>query len=407
MNNSNRNDHNVDGDMFPETDDSKASEEQVKHVASQQFIHGLLSFIHSDDESRQNRRYERLMEAIDQEESLAILKPRRIYWRIPSAIAAGILLMLTVIFLSIPTEQSAYAMVQASIDASESAGDRRYEVLITHKPGNEQFQDLHAIIDIRDNNHVVIRADTPDGGQLVVGHNDEGRWAIRQDGMIERFRPDRAWPKWINLGDSTVLVESVDDLLRRLDGYYRLTQGEPEQLDDNQELLYERVTAELIKREGPDPERIELWIDPATHIVQRMELRWPSQQRNRDNSIRQYDSLPQGELDPNGPPRPGERRDPNGRPPHMGRPGQDRPPPRREQHDPNKPPRPGEHHNLDGPPPPHHGRQGPDRPPPRFIDGPPRFGEGRHPPPPDVIVFNRVEAPGFPQDWFDPERHVK
>lgn len=47
---------------------------------------------------------------------------------------------------------------------------------------------------------------------------------------------------------------------------------------------------------------------------------------------------------------------------------------------------------------------------PRFLDGPPEFGPGggeRHPPPPRVMVFERVEDAKFAEGWFKPETHVK
>jgi hypothetical protein len=41
------------------------------------------------------------------------------------------------------------------------------------------------------------------------------------------------------------------------------------------------------------------------------------------------------------------------------------------------------------------------------LDGPPRFGEGRLPGPPPLIVFGLVDTAALPPGWFDPEEHTE
>jgi hypothetical protein len=398
----------VDRELLPRADDSGASAGEADQIASQQFVHGLLVFLHEDDESKQDERIDRLMDSIDGARTPVIATLRRPMWRAASALAACLLIVLTLAWLGLPSGQSAYAIVQQSIEASQLAGDRRYEVSAMHRNGDADSGEPIAVLDIRDEQHVLLRADTREGHRLVVGRNADGKWALRPDGTVERLRPERAWPNWINLGDSTVLVESVDQLLQRLDGHYRLTRGEAETLGDDPQRLLQRVTAELLERDSPDPQRIDFWIDAETHIVQRMELRWSEQQRRRAGPGQQ-DGPPQraARPRPDDPPHRGEARRPGGPPPSPSRErrGGEGSPPHGDRRAPDAPP-PGEWFGQEGGPP-RGGHSDPNRPPPRFIEGPPRFGEGAHPPPPEVIVFARVDAPEFPNDWFDPERHAE
>ncbi|MFG0252143.1 MAG: hypothetical protein ACF8NJ_04635 [Phycisphaerales bacterium JB038] len=363
----------LDADLQPGEEAGDAEQ-----IAADQFTHGLLSFLHHDSEARQGERIDRLMGAIEDRQRPAVLATlRRPLWRGITSLAACLLVAFAVVYLVGPGEKSsAYALVQASLDAGREAGDRRYEVSVQPSPDGGPDLESIALLDLRGDDHVLLRADTPDNHTLIVGKNSAGKWAIRLDGGIERFRPERAWPRWINLGESTVLVESVDDLLARLDGHYKLTHGERETLADDSGWEYERITATLKDRNVPEPQRIELWIDPETHLVHRLEVAWPDHPGRRQG-LR------------GGPERGGE-----GGPPHR-----DRPPP-----------------DEMGPPPDEMGppgamppRRGPPRggKPPHFLDGPPHFEEGIDPGPPELVVFQLIETDEFPADWFDPERHLE
>lgn len=344
-------------------------------IADEQFIHGLLGCLHEETASTRRQRVNRVLEAITEADAAMSRRWWRRTIRPLSAAAAVLLVVLVIVVFGFPGRQSAYAIVQASIDASRTAGDRRYEVFIM-KHGDEALSaEPVAVMDLGEGGYLLVKATTPEGHQLVIGRDGQGEWTIRRDGSIERFRPEDAWPRWVNLGESTILIEAVDTLLARLAERYELELADAASLDEYDSdagRSFDRVNAELLAEPGADPERIELWISPQDYLVHRMTLQWPRLGR-------------QAGVD--------AERPPLGRPP-VG----DRPPPVRRDD------------RFDGSfgaapplplPPPHLGPR------PQLLHGPPRFAEGRNPPPPKMIVFQRIEIDELPAAWFEPQSHAE
>lgn len=382
--------------------DSRA---EAQCIADEQFVHGLLEHLHRDDRAAQTARIASVMRAIRSE-----VRPRRTgpairtSWRSALAAAASIVLVATIITLGLPTEQSAYAMVQASLDASRTAGNRRYEIRVVPPGEDASGQRVIAELDIQDPQHVVIRAAMRRGQRIVVGRNPAGAWAVRPDGTVVRFDRDHDRPRWVAFDQTSVLVESVDELLEQLRQRYRL---EIDEADAGASLDGAPMDHIVATREaGPEhrPDRIDLWIHPGSRIVQRMELQWSGPRpgdglRDRRRGARdgwrdrrremmrnraQPTDGPAGEADDGRAAPPRWRSDRRRTPGDDDRPFRDRP---HRGHQPRG--------GVEGAPPP-----------PCFVDGPPRFGDGLHPPPPRVIVFELIESPEFPADWFDPSAHT-
>ncbi|MBX3358483.1 MAG: hypothetical protein KF745_08645 [Phycisphaeraceae bacterium] len=419
-----------------------------EHAAGDQFVHGLLSFLHMDSRARQDRRMARVLSAIDSESAVAgRIGParRRFNWRTASGIIAAALVLTGVLAILVPTEQSATATVQTSLAALDSGGDRRYEVRVLAGRDTEFPKNPMATVDVRDRSHVLVKAITPRGHQITLGRDDEGRWMITPEGDVNRFPPRQAWPRWLDLGESTVLVESIDSRLETMTRDYDLKKSAPEPLPGAAAgaPTFQRITAQRTGGPSPEPARIELWIDGGSRLVKRMELHWPEAQWGRDRPLdgggregpggdrpfpprdrRSHDPGFDDEMDlPPGPPphdeppplpeddEPDADRPPlpDGHTPPAGRPGPDdrRPRPMRPRPGPDgQPPfdgprRPGRDGGAMPPP------QGPRGPRPRFLDGPPDFAGPRQPPPPRVMVFELVDAPALPDGWFSPAQHAK
>lgn len=434
----------TDDDSFIEPEQS----DDPRVAADEQFVHGLLQFLHLDSRGEQERRIHSVMNEIRRGE--LHVGPRvliRASRRAVLAVAACIALVATIAYLGIAPEQSAQAMVQATINASKSAGPRRYEVRaelprrgdrlsandLVDNDGEPTLQRI-ALIDIEDSDHVLIRAITPRGHILVVGRNTDGEWAVRPDGSIERFDAQRAWPRWIELNGESILFESVDALVEQLEPNYQLERLDAEPDADRPARKFDRVVAR--KRAGPahQPQLIALWIDPETRLVQRMELRWSVDdgRPDRDDSMRQRSLRNRRQA---GDDAAGTNIEPGtlGAPPRgpalgLG-PGTDGAQPqddaaarqqRRSVFDRARDNQPGEPRNsrgqFDGNSPQRLDRPGrldrPERagddgaPPPCFLDGPPRFRDGGHRPPPRIVI-RLIETPEFEDGWFDPESHVR
>lgn len=306
-------------------------------AAKELFTHGLLQAHFRESERDTERRVGRLLEAIDAEDrarraahdparsmSFAAHASKTSGWRslrFATGLAAAMTLIAVLAIEFTPTN-TALAAVQASVEASKSAGDRRYTVKV--QPQKDKGQELTKIatLDVRDPEHVVIKAKTPQGHRVTVGRSPEGVWAIRPDGTIDRYAPKSAMPRWVNFGSNTIVLESVDDLMKQLAKDYTLTRGEAEALPGTSGTKLDRITAKVKKDHvGPEPERVEMWMDSASRVVKRLELHWPEFAARAEDApdAGERKGLPEGAGGP-----PWRRRGPGGPGGPGGRPGEPR-----------------------------------------------------------------------------------
>ncbi|MFN0132497.1 MAG: hypothetical protein ACKVW3_08225 [Phycisphaerales bacterium] len=372
--------------------------------AREQFVHALLQTQHESPTAREAR-LSRLSATLRDDElrSRPIWVHRR--WRALSGMAAAAALVALVI-LGLPSQQSAIAVVQASIQAQQSAGERRYEVRVVAQaprpdstnpaadPDANPVERGIATVDARDSDHLFIEARSPWGDRIALGRNPKGAWAIKPDGTIDDYPPARAWPRWADFGTSTILLSTVEDMLETLAKSYTLTRGKVEALDG---IACDRISARRNPEPSPQPESIELWIDRQSRVIRRMELVWPPMVRPPHHQFDGPGERPIGPGNrPGGPPDrlDGDRRQhPEGFRPEL--PDGFRPDPRRQGPDgPGGPPRGGRRPGRGGPRP-------------EFLGGPPDFAGGRHPPPPRKMVFVLVPSAPFPDNWFDASTHVE
>lgn len=354
----------------PEIEEALARAESADavEIAREQFAHGLLETHHVDDDEKRKDRIEALLRAMDRD-TRPIPLWGRLRWRVVSGVAAAAMLVVAVV-LGMPTQTSATAMVAASLEASKSAGDRRYEIRVRLPREEDVEREPLGTLDVRDGDHLLLQMRSPWGDRVVLGRNGQATWGIKPDGTLDEFPPRRAWPRWVDFGSSTVLLVPVEELLTTLESSYELKKRELEVSPTGKGPACYRISA--VHKPGPTPEpvRVELWIDPSSRVVRRMELHWKP---------------PPG---PGGPGGPGDRPPPpeGRRPP--------RPPPDGGPPEGSRPPRDG---MEGGPRPPH--------PPPEFLGGPPDFE--RRPPPPRILVFELVEGATFGEGWFESGTHVK
>ena len=112
------------------------------------------------------------------------------------------------------------------------------------------------------------------GAAFALGRNERGHWIVGSDGHTVNFDQDRAWPRWLGLDGGVVLLDSVDHLLTSLGARYELSHEGTESLGGPDGRTCDRIVAEGSAPADADPDRIDVWIDPDTRIVHRMELRW-------------------------------------------------------------------------------------------------------------------------------------
>ncbi|MFO0874248.1 MAG: hypothetical protein U0575_09790 [Phycisphaerales bacterium] len=404
-------------------------------LAAAQFVHGLLEHLRRDDQPRQARRLDAVMRSIGaHEQSLRLAPPAR-RWLV-AAITMLSAIVGAAILADLPARNEAFAAVRDSIAATQTAGDRSYLVLAV--PDDPSFGPIPpAQLDIRDADHQVFTAIAPTGDRFIVGRNIGGSWAIRPDGSVDRFPPKHAWPRWIDFGESAFLADSSDDVLSSLPAGFTLRPGTAAVAPGTEGPICDRVTALRRDTRGPEPTRVELWIDRSSRLVRRMELHWPP--RDGDprlgaggdrpgpggrNGPREFGGPRRGEGGrdwhgeaPNNRDDPAERRDARRRGDRFDDGGPPGPPPPRppgDRFDDGGPPGPQRRDEPCPPtgfgaPPPPAPRDEPRRrgPPPRgFLDAPPEFRAPGHPPPPRMIVFELRATPIFDDSWFEPSSHV-
>lgn len=335
-------------------DDRPRDEGPTDHesIANDRFIHGLLSVAHDDADAKRDDCINTVLETIREPQ-------RSLRWRhhplfaplIPLATAALLTLVVLSFFVLTP-ESTAYSLVGDAIRATQQAPELRYEIRITDPARHAGEERIVGSIDMR-GDFLRVELETPQGHDFIMGSDREGEWSLRTDGSVERFDPRAAAPRWINVGESTILVGGLDALLEELrDDDYTISHAE-RALDPSGAV--ELTTLIATRRPGAakrGPDVIQVWIDGATSLVDTLELRWtqPSRPQARRDSPPQSDNAPDMNGDPS-------------RPPHG-----------------NAPP--------------------PDRP--RLLSGRPRIDDNRHPPPPERIVFQRVAPIDLSDDQFSP-----
>ncbi|MFG0243071.1 MAG: hypothetical protein ACF8R9_09820 [Phycisphaerales bacterium JB054] len=337
-------------------DDQESGPIDPDKTADDRFVHGLLQFMHQDTTERCDARVERAMQQIRTapRDAAAQRHRRRLLPRIVQLATAAMLALLTITLLIVSPPPRAYAMVDAAIEATLAAPGLRYEILaVDQGPGTRAGEpaltatevgpaEQMGILDMR-GQFMRARITTPSGDEFVMGRDAAGEWSLRRDGSVVREDARRAAPRWIDLGERTVLIGSLDKLLAELRDNFAIESTSTDTTDGRR-----RITATRRAAPGtPGPETVVVWIDPGSALVERLEMHWP----------------PLGRPDAALAPRP---REDGSRPDGRGPPA---------------PPRRGH---------------------PQILEGPPGFGQGQHPAPPRAIIFQRVQTVDLTDEQFAP-----
>lgn len=319
-------------------------------MADDLVVDGLLTYLGDTDEAARDRRMERLRASLHAGGRRGGSHRVR---RWAMATAAVVVLANALFLLGLPGGASAMAEVRQTIEALRAPGDRRYEVrlVLAGAAGGAQDEpgEPNAVIDMRSPGLMVVRHHPPgSAGEVVAGRDAQGEWAIGTDGTVVRNAPRRFFPPW-SVNDQSLIVDSVDRVLEQLLDRYDLSNEPSAPVVEGGPRLERVLGKRLDATRGPLPDEVELWLDPATNLPQRIEMRWDRRHASP------FGDRGFGDRPPGGPP-PGER--PAGE---------------------------------------------------RAPGGPPESDAPRQAPPGsriDRIVLDRVDAPALPEGWFTPEHHA-
>lgn len=414
-------------------DFSRGTSPNPADAADDLFAHGLLEILHETDDARRTARVQRVMQAIAEPAARARdLRHRR---RMSRFLGAGTMIFCiaaAVLFLASPATTPSYASIQDSITAMRGPGDRRYQISAAFGPKDDAVVgEPHATLDTSFPSLMLLELRRPDGGTVIVGRDEQGEWAIMPDGQVDRADPRRAWPGWAISDGESMFADSVDQWLEAAAQAYVLSKPDRQKLPGSEGPEFDHIIG--IRKPAPGPmalrlrsaDRIEVWIDPTTKVVERMEMGWkprpvagagpgpsggpsgPGDGTRRDRPLRGPFPGDRPDFDDAGPPDPQNRQDvqPEGVPPPPHGP-EGSPPPDDDRLGPEGPDRgPRRPHPPQGP------RNGPFQGPPRALGdgpgGPPELRDGpARRPPLRRLVIERVQAPAFEPAWFNPDAHI-
>lgn len=290
MNESLPNDGKVDrlvGELLDSRETAALSAVDVTHLSLAEraraadllLIDALLEQLQGRDALRNLERVDRVFAAIgphavDIPEDVDSLQPvslpisklpmsherRSIVWWLPMALAASLLVAATAFVLQ-PSHSRAYAAVAKAYDALHDRTIREYEVTIEDSPrgGN-----LAATLWVSGGDRFALKHPAPLPGHFWIGSDGQQRWLVPVVGPV-LTSDDAGQPRrWLMQQEAGLPFLQVSTMLGQLQTDYDL-----EMIDD------ERVHAHLRNAAFALPTDVDIWIDPSTGIVRKLELTWP------------------------------------------------------------------------------------------------------------------------------------
>jgi hypothetical protein len=222
-----------------------------EQIAGELFADGLLQWHALDRGRAQQRRVEAVLRAIDGR------RPRR-----------GMLLAASAAALLLACAGAVWWAARGG--SSRAPADRRYRV--TAWMPFEPAPTLVGELDVRDRDHHVLRVTLHDF-MVRSGRDGASPWLTGDDGMVAHLREQFADPHHFLLGGGLAVLDSAATLLPELERAYALGPPAPATLSAHPGVTFEHRHARGAPG-GGQPRDVEVWIDPRSGRVQRMELRW-------------------------------------------------------------------------------------------------------------------------------------
>jgi len=242
-------------------------------VARDLFMHGLIEWLVRRDTVIRENRIQAVMRALDGRPTSAGNR-RMLLPRVAFAVAAMIAVAIGITFFVLPSEPSALAEVQRSIKLLGAPGDRRYQARVFSWRDSADARDVpYATIDMRSGMLVVRHRPPGSPGEMTVGRDAAGAWAVREDGTIDRARASRYWPPWSMDGDS-LFVAALDRIPEQLARGYTLRRTAGVRIEGSTRLVCDLITATRNGRDGPMPHVVDVWVNRETGLLERIEAKW-------------------------------------------------------------------------------------------------------------------------------------
>jgi hypothetical protein len=187
------------------------------------------------------------------------------------------------VWLSVPPTVSAAAELDRLIEAPAPVGDRTYRITSREPPpdvGDDRQPPLDgAVLYVRNPDNYVLVRRFPDGRPFITGSDGERGWSVKPDGAVRvsgdplRFRGPLPGNQY-----GIPFVDPRSDLRQLRDAY--TVSPLPTAADGLRGLGFEKKT-----QEHRGPRRVEVWYDPASRVVRRMEFAGLPRARGGPNAV--------------------------------------------------------------------------------------------------------------------------
>lgn len=198
----------------------------------------------------------------------------------PVAVVAVAVVLLVWPSGSVP--RTAAAELDRLIEAPASPGDRIYRIAsrdTVPDGGDDRLPPLDgALLYVRNPDRYVLVRRHPDGRPFTIGSDGERGWSVKPDGAVRvssnplRFRGPLPGNQY-----GIPFVDPRSDLRQLRDAY--VVTGLPD-ADGVRRLAFEKRS-----QEHRGPRRVEVWYEPATRVVHRMEFEGLPRARGGPNAV--------------------------------------------------------------------------------------------------------------------------
>ena len=192
------------------------------------------------------------------------LQSRGVRWTVAAAVC------FVAMWFGMPGQSEAdqaLAVVRKARESLSVKSDRTYEITVEGRSPTGEKRQRHAKLYARGTDAFVLQFPGPFGSQLLAGSDGQTSWFIPPIGPVLVDDGTELVDRLLNDQRTPIPVLRLDEILDRLERDYELSLT-PEKSD------WTHITGRKRSSEMHRPETVNLWTDPASGILDRLELDW-------------------------------------------------------------------------------------------------------------------------------------
>ena len=263
-------------------DDSDSVPEGWRRLVDLQIIHVLLVRLWHDDAVDRKRRIESVMAQIDRERVAPAgpaqmpdvsLRARSGWWITGVSIAAALLIAAVGIYWSLSPGRSAQAAVRAAMQTAALPMDRQYRIQSIVRSHSGSLLQCEGTLYLRGGERFALCHPGP-LGDVWIGSDGKYEWMVPVDNKPVMSETPNFALRWVQIDGVGLPDFRLTEILARFDDQYSLELMTDERLSDSTGLLYRHVRGVRRIEDGGGPAVADLWVDPASGLVQKIIRAW-------------------------------------------------------------------------------------------------------------------------------------